>query len=255
MNHSNELNEIAAALALAQGEMAGGVAKDSKNPQLGSRYAGLTEVLGTALPILSKHGLSIVQGCNIGVLLENAHVNTLMTRLYHSSGQWIDCGALIMPELQPNRGTNDAQMLGSAITYCRRYMAMAAVGLAPTDDDANAAGAAHSNSGASAGGPGGPPQGSRTQQARNASRPPAKPEATGDVPADTGAWTLKQASARVSASGSARALAELCTSWKGQVPDTQQAAVSALVKARIRSLGASMDEFHNEMALSAPSAE
>lgn len=153
MNHSDNIGEIATALAKAQAELASGVKKGSQNPQLRNAYAGLPEVLHTALPVLSKHGLSIVQGLmsfrqdpragEFGEGVEPAEGppgTFLTTRLYHTSGQWIDCGALAMPKLDPNRGTNIAQMLGSAITYCRRYTVMAAVGLSPVDDDGNDAG-------------------------------------------------------------------------------------------------------------------
>jgi hypothetical protein len=58
----------------------------------------------------------------------------MVTRLLHGSGQWIqDGGVPLIPSKQ------DMQGLGSALTYSRRYGLMAMVGIAPEDDDGNAA--------------------------------------------------------------------------------------------------------------------
>jgi hypothetical protein len=59
-----------------------------------------------------------------------ASVETLMT---HSSGEWISniCSAPVSKQ--------DAQGVGSAITYLRRYSLASFAGIAQEDDDANAA--------------------------------------------------------------------------------------------------------------------
>ncbi len=79
---------------------------------------------------LSANGLSIVQqpidGATGGVLLR--------TILLHSSGQALE-SQFTMP-LKPNASAQD---VGSALTYARRYTLMALVGIAPEDDDGNAA--------------------------------------------------------------------------------------------------------------------
>ena len=49
----------------------------------------------------------------------------------HSSGQWVD-SSYVMPVSKL-----DAQAVGSAITYARRYALAAMVGVAPEDDDGN----------------------------------------------------------------------------------------------------------------------
>lgn len=59
------------------------------------------------------------------------------TTLLHTSGEFM-CDVLWVP-----CGKNDAQGLGSAITYGRRYALMAVAGVAPVDDDGNAAVASH----------------------------------------------------------------------------------------------------------------
>ncbi len=60
MTTSPEINELAAALAKAQGEM-GGALKDSANPFFKSKYADLSSVWEACRAPLAKYGLSIVQ--------------------------------------------------------------------------------------------------------------------------------------------------------------------------------------------------
>jgi hypothetical protein len=64
--------------------------------------------------------------CDNGVKVE--------TILLHESGEEFSGGILHVPA-----GKNDAQGYGSALTYARRYSLMAACGIAPEDDDGNAA--------------------------------------------------------------------------------------------------------------------
>lgn len=255
--HSETVKEIAAALALAQGELAGGVLKDSQNPILHSRYAGLSEVLRTALPVLSKHGLSVVQGFRRSG--DDGGGRAITTRIYHSSGEWIDCGELTLPELQPSRGTNLAQMLGSAITYCRRYAAMAAVGLSSVDDDGNDAGGAA---------PGG---GSRVQQARTQARPvvsgtppagrpgpssgDARPrDAAPDGSAPAG-WSIAMATQRLNSAGSPQDIARLLVLWEGSVPDAAKGTLQTLVGSRMRALGAEKQTLLDELEFARVQAE
>ena len=123
--HSEQLNELAAALCAAQGEF-GAVPKESQNPFFKSTYAALPDVVKHATPILTKHGLAISQFMSPG--------DTLTTYLLHQSGQFICYTA----ELHLVK--DDPQAQGSAVTYARRYAYMAALGLvADNDDDGNAA--------------------------------------------------------------------------------------------------------------------
>lgn len=128
MNKSDQLNELAGALAKAQGEIEN-ASKSSKNPHFKSSYADLAEVLNTVRPVFSQHGLSVSQlpSYQDGFV----HVETI---LMHSSGQWIS-GSVSAPVI----GTQNAQGIGSAITYCRRYSLAAIAGIAQEDDDANSA--------------------------------------------------------------------------------------------------------------------
>lgn len=129
METSEAINELAGALAKAQGEIKGAL-KDATNPFFKSRYATLDAVWDACRGPLSANGLSIIQGAS------TPHEATVCvtTMLLHSSGQWIR-DALTLPA-----GDGGPQETGSALTYARRYGLSAMVGVAPEDDDdANAA--------------------------------------------------------------------------------------------------------------------
>ena len=132
-NQSGKVDKLATALAKAQGEIVG-ARKTSKNPFFKSDYADLFEVLEATRPILSKHGLSIVQtndGLEIIGSTAFLHVGTM---LMHTSGQWIRSFIPLPIESPVN-----CHKLGSAMTYGRRYGLSAMVGIAQMDDDGNAA--------------------------------------------------------------------------------------------------------------------
>jgi hypothetical protein len=124
---SSTLGAIAAALAKAQGEMEA-AAKANINPHFKSKYADLASVWDACRGPLSKNGLAVLQP----VTADGPKV-TITTILAHSSGEWIS-ESLTMTAQQ-----NTPQGVGSAITYGRRYGLSAMVGIAPDDDDGNAA--------------------------------------------------------------------------------------------------------------------
>ena len=135
MNKSESIAGLAAALAKAQGAMKGAV-KDSANPFFKSKYADLASVVEAIRAAFSANGLSYIQ------TLEPSDKDEVRveTTLLHASGEWISCGVLSLPVSKA-----DAQGYGSALTYARRYSLSAAVGVAPEDDDGNAAVAAKPN--------------------------------------------------------------------------------------------------------------
>jgi hypothetical protein len=132
MKRSEQIQELAGAMAKAQAEMTG-AKKDSTNPHFRSAYADLASVREASLPHLNKHGISVMQFPRLVSCGEhewNVEVETMLT---HESGQYIsDTLAVIVSK-------PDAQGIGSAITYARRYALGAIAGVAPEDDDANAA--------------------------------------------------------------------------------------------------------------------
>lgn len=125
---SEQLGELAKALAAAQGQMEN-AKKDSKNPHFGSSYADLASVWDACRAALSSNGLAVVQTVAAG---DHGATVTVHTLLLHSSGQFIR-EALTLPVAQKT-----PQGVGSAITYGRRYSLAALVGIAQEDDDGNA---------------------------------------------------------------------------------------------------------------------
>lgn len=158
---SAEINELAKALAAAQGEM-GHATKDAKNPHFRNDYATLASVLEATRPILSKHGLSITQPATN----DEAGNVVVQTLVLHSSGQWMRSDLACKPQ------KSDAQGMGSVITYLRRYSWASVCGIAQDDDDAEAGG-----------GRGAPAQGQNPEMApakRQAQKQPAKKEGPED---------------------------------------------------------------------------
>ena len=128
MKTSESIANIAAALAMAQGELEGAV-KDSNNPAFNSKYADLSSVVAALKLCFPKHGLAYSQfPCTNDK--DEVGVETL---LMHSSGEWLHGEPYFMPVAKAN-----AHGFGSILTYARRYSLAAICGVAPEDDDANA---------------------------------------------------------------------------------------------------------------------
>jgi hypothetical protein len=127
LNHSATLTALATALAGAQAEIEN-AHKNAKNPHFKSSYADLAEIINTTKPVLTKHGLTLVQspGFAEGIV-------TLETMLMHTSGEWLS-GISGAPAAKL-----DPQGVGSALTYLRRYSMAAFCCIAQEDDDGNAA--------------------------------------------------------------------------------------------------------------------
>jgi len=131
MLKSESLNELAAALAKAQGQMEG-AKKDADNPFFKSKYADLASVVEAIRGPFAEHGLSYAQ---LPTPREGEEV-AVETMLMHSSGQWM-VSLTVVPVSK-----KDAQGYGSALTYARRYGLQAIAGVAAEDDDGNAAASA-----------------------------------------------------------------------------------------------------------------
>lgn len=127
MNKSDSIKELAGALAKAQSEIAT-AAKDSMNPHFRSRYADLASVWEACRGPLTANGLSVVQSPR-----SDERSVTVETLLMHQSGEWLS------GELSAQVGSIAPQAVGSAVTYLRRYALAAIAGVAPDDDDGEAA--------------------------------------------------------------------------------------------------------------------
>jgi len=128
LSQSPELDQLATALAIAQGTIQGAV-KDRTNPAYKSSYADLASVWDACRAALSANGLSVSQ--HPGRLEDGSA--TVTTILLHKSGQHISSVCAALPRDQ------SPAAVGSVVTYLRRYALAAAVGVAPEDDDGQAA--------------------------------------------------------------------------------------------------------------------
>lgn len=106
----------------------GGAVKDRQNPHFRSDYATLASVIDAGRASLAANGIACVQG-----LSTTADGLLVTTRIIHASGEWIE------DELCVPLAKRDAQGMGSAATYGRRYALAAMLGIAQVDDDGNAA--------------------------------------------------------------------------------------------------------------------
>jgi hypothetical protein len=113
------------------------------------KYATLEGLLDATMPALLAQGVIVFQAVD-------AETATLITRLAHVSGEWVEAAFPLKLDLPP-------QQLGSLLTYGRRYSLQSLLNLASEDDDDAAATAAK------------PP-----------TKTPAKPKAAPVVPVPTG---------------------------------------------------------------------
>jgi hypothetical protein len=123
---SQEIDKLSAALAKAQAKLVN--PKRNRTVSTGKysySYATLDTIFDGIRPVLAEVEVTPSQGTK----------NTdgrwdLVTRLTHSSGQWQETDVPL-----PYSGHSDAQVLGSALSYAKRYGLTAALGIASEEDD------------------------------------------------------------------------------------------------------------------------
>lgn len=123
MYQSNEIGELAAALAAAQSEFTFAVTDATGGMK--NKYATLQNVLEAIRQGLTANGIAVIQApmtAQNGIMLR--------TTLAHKSGQWMASEISL-----PNDRMGGIQGMGSALTYARRYALAAMVGIAQDDDD------------------------------------------------------------------------------------------------------------------------
>jgi len=121
-------NEVYTAFAVAQGSFPA-IVKDKQG--YGYKYANFAVMLGTILPILSRHGLSFSQ--------YTTPDNVCHTRIQHTSGQFFESQYIIpFPTREEfkveNKKTSYMQELGTIRTYTKKYEAFGILGIHPEDD-------------------------------------------------------------------------------------------------------------------------
>lgn len=122
------MKQISAALVAAQ-KAFGPALKTTTNPHFKTQYVNLAGCIEAVLDALNANGIMLMQPareCADGVMIETLFV--------HESGEEKSGGVFHVPASK-----QDAQGYGSAMTYARRYGLMSACGIAPEDDDGNAA--------------------------------------------------------------------------------------------------------------------
>ena len=98
--------------------------KKATNPRFNSNYVDINGALDAIEPILYKHGLLLIQP------ITDNHVCSVIIDV--DSGERLE-SVLRLPDLQ------DAQKIGSCITYYRRYTLLSLCAMQSEDDDANKA--------------------------------------------------------------------------------------------------------------------
>ncbi len=147
MTTSPDIGELATALAKAQAEM-GSAIKGSDNPFYRSKYADLASVMDACRGPLTKHGLSVAQFPRVEYIgapeiyewisksgEKRMGVKVICcvfveTRMMHTSGQFIEQSVSAM------LASGDPQVVGSAISYLKRYSLQSVAGVPSADDDA-----------------------------------------------------------------------------------------------------------------------
>jgi len=123
------MKEMAKALIEARSHM-GKLIKDKQNPHFRSKYATLKAVIETAQGPLAEAGI-----CVLEYITSEGEIPLQHLDMIHA-----ESGDQLTSEMPLNvRDPQNPQQVGSAQTYARRYLWTAAAGLAPEDDDGNAA--------------------------------------------------------------------------------------------------------------------
>lgn len=143
MRTSDTTAEITKALATAQLDMRPAVSnkrgyeKHQSNDVSGKKprvYADINAVLQAVRPTLSQHGIAVIQGASTAVTDQTFTTVSVVTRLNHTSGEWMESTCYIKAK------DASAWSIGSAITYARRYGLVAMTGCVcageTIDDDA-----------------------------------------------------------------------------------------------------------------------
>lgn len=125
------MKELAKALLAARKEM-GKLINNAKNPHYRSNYATLDEVIRVAQEPLANAGICVLESTAV-ISESNMTVQKLELREVESGDSHQSTLPLICKD------PSNPQQLKSAQTYARRMLWTAAAGLAPEDDDGNAA--------------------------------------------------------------------------------------------------------------------
>ena len=128
---SEQLNELYGALSKAQAEI-DNVVSDKKAYNF--NYADLGQIIKAVKKPLAVNGLAVIQTPFSHVDESGIVRDGVSTRLCHSSGQWVE-SSMMSPAAMSGGKMSAIQGIGSNITYMRRYMLAAVLGVAQVDDE------------------------------------------------------------------------------------------------------------------------
>lgn len=134
MKTSDNIADLAAALATAQGEFTNPDRNRTVKVALRSgssyqfAYATLDGILSVVRGPLSSHGLAVIQAVATESVEGQGVLVTVTTRLLHASGQWLESDMLAI-------SPGEIQAIGSTITYLRRYSLVSLLAIAAEEDD------------------------------------------------------------------------------------------------------------------------
>jgi hypothetical protein len=124
----SEHKNIFMALCAAQAGM-GKVVKGATNPAFKSKYADLADVVSVAIPALTEQGIAMYH-----TMLRDEYGAVMRTMLVHGASETsVSCDVPLIIN------KNDMQGMKSATTYAKRIGLESLTGIAPEDDDGNAA--------------------------------------------------------------------------------------------------------------------
>lgn len=127
MQRSENINEIATALANAQAELG-----DILSMRSGAMftYANLPDILREIRPTFSKHGLAFVQESAFSG--DSLHVSLDTLLMHGESGQWLLLSKTMPAQVHKN-GVSPEQAGGAAFTYIRKYGILEVAGVGTND--------------------------------------------------------------------------------------------------------------------------
>lgn len=107
----------------------GKVVKGATNPAFKSKYADLADVVAVVIPAITEHGLALFH-----TMARDEGGPVMRTTLAHGeSNTFIHCDVPLIVDRQNMQG------MKSATTYAKRIGVESVTGIAPEDDDGNAA--------------------------------------------------------------------------------------------------------------------
>lgn len=131
MIRSEKIEAVAAALLKVQGQLSP-IRKDGKNPFTDSTYIKLETIWGIVLPLFQDAGIYLAAFPDTAT--ENA-ISVTTIAFHAATEQYI--GSTMTVPFKDEAKKSSAQVVGSVISYARRYALLALLGIVHDDDDGN----------------------------------------------------------------------------------------------------------------------